>query len=217
MVGVIPVKPLHMALGRLSGVLGGAERLLLQREMLTAVLEACAHARLLDEVLVVTDDGAAAELACGLGARVVPDHTPPRGMNPAVVVGCAAAAAAGADGALVLTADLPLVRPDDLDALLAAAPPGPSVVLAPSRDGTGTNAMLLCGPRVLEPELGLGSLARHEAQAIRRGIAMAHHHAPGIALDVDTPDDLATLWRDAPEWARPAPAGSAPMAAGGAR
>lgn len=216
MIGVIPVKPLPLALGRLSGVLDAAERLTLQRDMLSTVLAACMRARTLDEVLVITGDAAAAHLARGAGARVVPDHAPARGMNPAVVIGCAAAARAGATGALVLTADLPLIEPEDLDDLVARAPGAPSVVLAPSRDGTGTNAMLLCGPEVLEPELGLGSLARHEAQAHRRGLAVVHHHSPAIGLDIDTPGDLAVLCALAPEWSRATPA-STPIAAGGVR
>lgn len=200
-------------------MLEAGERLALQREMLGAVLSACLRARSLDEVLVVTGDPTVAALAAAAGARVVPDHAPPQGMNPAVSIGCAAAAAAGATGALVLTADLPLLTPDDVDRLVAGAPAAPAAVLAPSRDGTGTNAMLLCGPECLAPELGPGSLARHEAQARRRGVAVAHHHSAAIGLDIDMPDDLATLVANAPEWARVAPTPTAPaaaVAAGGA-
>jgi 2-phospho-L-lactate/phosphoenolpyruvate guanylyltransferase len=191
---VLPVKPLRGALRRLTPALDAPVRRELQVAMLTDVLAAAAGARGLAGLMVVTSDPEARAMAETIaGARVTPDHEPPRGMNAAVVRGLEAVAAAGAGGALVLTADLPLARPEDLDAVLAAAPPGPSVTIAPSRDGTGTNAMLLRPPGALTPRLGVDSLARHLAQAARRGVAVARVDLPNLALDIDTPRDLAEL------------------------
>jgi 2-phospho-L-lactate guanylyltransferase len=188
------VKPLRGALRRLTPALDAAVRRELQVAMLTDVLTAIAGARRLAGAMVVTSDPEARGMAEAIAAaRVVPDHRPPRGMNAAVVRGLEAVAAAGAAGALVLTADLPLARPDDLDAVVAAAPPGPSATLAPSWDGTGTNAMLLHPPGVLTPRLGVDSLARHLGQAGRRGVAVARVDLPNLALDIDTPRDLAEL------------------------
>ncbi|CAN0304234.1 unnamed protein product, partial [Phaeothamnion confervicola] len=159
--------------------------------MLSDVLGACAGSTTLAGVLVVTSDPDAAALARRLaGARIVPDHDPPRGMNAAVTRGLIAVAAAGAEGALVLTADLPLAHPDDIDALLEACPPPPACVLAPSLAGTGTNAMLIAPPTALSPRLGPDSLARHSAQALRRGLGIRHLAIPRLALDIDTPRDL---------------------------
>ena len=93
----------------------------------------------------------------------------------------------------MLTADLPLARPEDVAAILAAARPAPSAVLVPSHDGTGTNAMLLRPPRAIAPRLGPGSLARHLALAARRGVAVQRLERPRLALDIDTPRDLAAL------------------------
>ena len=191
---VLPVKPLRGALRRLTPALDGPVRRELQVAMLTDVLAAAAGARELAGVMVVTSDPAARGMAEAIaGARVVPDHDPPRGMNAAVVRGLEAVAAAGAEGALVLTADLPLARPEDLDAVVLAAPPGPSATIAPSWDGTGTNAMLLRPPAALTPRLGVDSLARHLAQAARRGVPVTRVDLPALALDIDTPRDLAEL------------------------
>jgi 2-phospho-L-lactate guanylyltransferase len=215
---VIPVKPLGAALGRLSPVLPAAARRELQWEMLGAVLAACVEARTLDGVLVVTADPVVAGLAGAFGARVVADHTPPRGMNAAVLTGCDTAHADGADAALVLTGDLPLIRPADIDTIVAHAPRERGVVLVPSRDGTGTNAMLLSGPRVLAPQLGPGSLALHIAQAHEREVPVMRCELPTVALDIDTPEDLVVLGRVAPEWVQQAAADEvACVAAGGAR
>lgn len=197
---VIPVKPLRGALRRLTPALDAPVRRALQVAMLTDVLGACAGADDLAGVLVVTSDPDAATLAERIaGARVVPDHEPPRGMNAAVVRGLAAVAELGAEGALVLTADLPLARPDDVAAILGHPLAGPSALLVPSADGTGTNAMLLRPPAGLRPRLGPDSFARHSAEAVRRGLALDRLERPRLALDIDTPADLVMLMAvDAP-------------------
>jgi len=190
---LVPVKPLALALGRLAGVLEAPVRRALQAAMLEDVLAACRGASALGLVLVVTADPAAAALARAGGARVVHDHAPPRGMNAAVVRGLAAAEAAGCAGALVLTADLPLATADDLDAVVGAAPAGAGVTIAPSRDGTGTNAMLLRPLWGLRPRLGPGSLARHRAAAADAGLPLVLCERPRLGLDLDTPADLAAF------------------------
>ena len=192
---VLPVKPLRGALRRLASALEAPVRRELQVAMLSDVLGALAGARGLAGVLVVTSDPHAAALAERLaGARVVPDHDPPRGMNAAVARGLAAVAGAGAAGARAGAADLPLARPADIDAILAQPPgPAPSAVLVPSADGTGTNAMLLRPPAALRPRLGPDSFARHGAQARERGVAVQRLALGRLALDIDTPPDLAAL------------------------
>jgi 2-phospho-L-lactate guanylyltransferase len=191
---VVPVKPLRGALRRLTSALEAPVRRELQVVMLTDVLNACAGAPGLAGVMVVTSDPDAEDLATRLArARVVPDHDPPRGMNAAVSRGLAAVAAEGAEAALVLTADLPLAQPADIAAILERRTEGRSVVLVPSADGTGTNAMLLSPPEALRPQLGPDSLARHTAQATRRGLPLTRLSVPRLALDIDTPADLGVL------------------------
>lgn len=193
---VIPVKPLRGALRRLTSALEAPVRRELQVAMLTDVLGACAAAPALAGVLVVTSDPDATRLARTIaGARVVPDHTPPRGMNAAVARGLVAVAGDGADAALVLTADLPLARAADIAAIVEAGRPAPSALLVPSADGTGTNAMLLRPPTALAPRLGPDSYSRHAAQAARRGMIAERLELPRLALDIDTPADVMALVR----------------------
>lgn len=198
---VVPVKPLGRALGRLAAVLSPAERRDLQAAMLADLLAACRDCAALAGVLVVSADPAAGELAAGFGARVLPDHAPPQGMNAAVAIGCADAARRGLR-ALVLTADLPLTRPGDLAAIVAAGEAGPGVVLVPSRDGTGTNALLLDPPEAMPTRLGPDSRARHRRLARERGLALRELALPRVALDVDTPADLAAVATGGHGWCR---------------
>ena len=193
---VIPVKPLDRALRRLSGVLDGPSRRALQAAMLTDLLVTCAATRQIARTIVVTNDASAAALARRLGADVIADHDPPLGINAAVARGLQ-----GLVGpAIVLMADLALARPHDLDMVISEALPSPGATLVPSRDGTGTNVMLLDPPGILEPHLGPGSLRLHLQQAQRLDVAVRVLELAALSLDVDTPEDLALLCRsDVPD------------------
>jgi 2-phospho-L-lactate guanylyltransferase len=185
---VIPVKPLDGALRRLAGVLDADERRLLQAAMLSDVLNAATvFAR---TTVVVTGDPFVAALAREGGAVIAPDVDPPAGINAAVARGILAV---DGQAVLILMGDLPCATPDDLRHITASAPPGRGVTIAVSGDGTGTNAMLLAPPGLISPSFGNGSLARHLAAAERAHADCTVVTAPGLMLDVDTPDDLAAL------------------------
>ena len=192
---VVPVKRLGYALGRLARTLDRPERRVLQSAMLGDVLAALAGSTRLGEIVVVTSDARARAVAESVGARTVPDHDPPQGINAAVTLGIQAL---DARSALVVVSDLPLITAADIDHLVGAAPDGDAVVLARSEDGTGTNAMLITPPDALVPRLGPDSLVHHLAQASAVGVTAEVVYHPGIALDVDTPDDLAELVRREP-------------------
>lgn len=195
---VIPVKRLSGALRRLGVVLSPSERALLQEAMLRDMLTACRSASGIAGVLVVSSDETAQRRADEAGARHLPDHDPPRGINAAVAIGQADARSRG-HRALVLTADLPLVRTADVDALAAHDTGGRGMVLVPSHTGDGTNALLIDPADAVATLLGEDSRARHLAVARREGIPLIEHAMPTIGLDVDTPADLrAMLDRGAP-------------------
>lgn len=91
---------------------------------------------------------------------------------------------------LIIHADLPLVTADDVETLLTAARGGGAI--APDRHGTGVNALALDTGVTVRFRFGPDSFARHQRQAGARLTVVAR---PGLALDVDTPDDLAEALR----------------------
>lgn len=187
---VIPVKPLDAALQRLDVVLHASERRALQAAMLTDVLSAAAAFS--DRVVVVTADALVAALAREHGAVVAPDNDPPVGINAAVARGIAAI---HTRTALIVMGDLPCATSEDLRQVSMAHPGGQGIVCAVSRDGTGTNAMLLSPANVIATTFGGGSLERHVTAAEEAGVESMLVTAPGLMLDVDTPEDLAALLR----------------------
>lgn len=177
---------------RLSDVLDPTERSALAVAMLTDVLRAASAAGLTGTIAVLDPPVAPVD-----GVRVVPD--PGGGLDAAVTSGVRSAIAAGARTAVVLAGDLPLLEADDIRALVAAAEGPRAVVIATDRHLTGTNALVLCPPDVIAPAFGAGSAARHLASAVASAGGSARMVTPPrVALDIDTPDDLAELIRREP-------------------
>jgi 2-phospho-L-lactate guanylyltransferase len=185
----MPVKDLHDAKQRLAGVLDPAERQALYRAMLEDVLSALAAAEGLAGILMVTRDPEAQSLAARYGARVLVEESN-RGHTAASSLGAWTLAQEGAAGMLQLPADIPLVTPDDLAALLQAHGPAPAVTLAPSRDRQGSNAVACSPPDLLPLRFGDDSFDPHLQRARALGLEPRLVERPGLALDVDTPDDL---------------------------
>ena len=100
------------------------------------------------------------------------------------------AIAGGATAVLVLAADLPLIDADALSALVDTLGADTGVVLAPDRHGTGTNALLMRPPQAVPFAFGPNSLERHMRLARERRIDARLCNAEGLALDVDTIEDV---------------------------
>jgi 2-phospho-L-lactate guanylyltransferase len=65
------------------------------------------------------------------------------------------------------------------------------VGVAPDRLGTGTNGLALSPPGVIGFRFGAGSFAAHRAEAAAAGLEPVIVTRPGLAFDLDTPEDLA--------------------------
>lgn len=189
-VAVVPLRDLT-GKSRLAGVLDDAGRGRLVAALARHVLATLLAAPGIEEVLLVMADPAAADcLGTDPRLRVVAQ---PAGadLNGAVTRGRDLALDAGTDRVLVVHADLPALTPRDVTALLAV--PGP-VALAGDRVGGGTNAVVLAPPgRDFGFRFGPGSLAAHRAEAARLGLTARALTSPGLATDLDTPQDWAAL------------------------
>ena len=186
---VMPVKDLANAKQRLAGALAPGERHALFRAMLEDVLCALAASRGLAGILMVTRDLEARELAARYGARVLAEAAN-RGHTAASSLGAETLAREGAAGMLQLPADIPLITPGDIAAVLQVHGAAPAVTLGPSRDRRGSNAVACSPPDLLPLRFGDDSFFPHLRRAHALGIEPQIVQRPGLALDIDTPDDL---------------------------
>jgi 2-phospho-L-lactate/phosphoenolpyruvate guanylyltransferase len=202
---IVPVKSLGEAKQRLAGVLPVQARRRLMLAMLSDVLATLRQVGGLGPVVVVTPDAEVAELAASCGARVLREARA-QGHSAAAMAGFVHAAFHGAERALTLPADAPCVTPAEVARLIDAAgtEERARVVLAPSHDRDGTNAILAAPPDVFPPSFGPGSFARHLAAAEARRLDCCVVELAGLGRDVDGPSDLQALLalkRDDPDYA----------------
>ena len=189
---VVPVKNFDHAKQRLADVLTPSERQALFRAMAEDVLCALAASRRLAGILLVTRDPEARRLAERYGARVLVEEAN-RGHTAASSLGASTLAHEGVAGMVQLPADIPLVTPADIEALLEAHGMAPAVTIAPSHDERGSNAVTCSPADVLPLCFGDDSLVPHVRRARGLGIEPQIVRRPGLALDIDTPADLEAL------------------------
>ncbi|MGA7397784.1 MAG: 2-phospho-L-lactate guanylyltransferase [Solirubrobacterales bacterium] len=190
-IAIVTAKRFTSAKQRLAGSIDEDLRLRLVEAMLGDVLEAISKTRAVSQTIVVTGEGTAADLALKFGAEVIHDPED-AGHSGAALLGISRATELGADCVVLLPGDCPLLDPKELDRLLTGLP-DPFVTVVPDRHGTGTNALVLCPPRVMKPAFGEGSHERHLKMARDAGVPHTTEELPTLALDLDTPADFVAL------------------------
>jgi 2-phospho-L-lactate/phosphoenolpyruvate guanylyltransferase len=193
---LVPVKFLSAAKSRLANHLSTQERESLVVDMLHHVVRVLQDCKLLDRVAVVSPDTRVLALAQQWGAQPLLEAR--QGHNAALYAAAlqeqraSQAQGRSLDGLLTISADLPLLCSNDIWALIEQSARY-HVVLAPSRDGTGTNALLVRPPLAVPYLFGVGSLQRYLDAAQQRHLSSTLYRSMGTALDIDTADDLHEL------------------------
>jgi 2-phospho-L-lactate guanylyltransferase len=189
---IIPVGTLEGAKTRLGEMLDAEERRDLVEGLLARTVVAVLDVPSLGDVLVVSPDREVLRRASALGARTIRQGSD--GLNAGLREARADVVAGGATAILVIPIDLPLVTTEAIEAAVAplASPAdhgAPTVVLVPDRHGTGTNALGLRPPEVIDFAFGRGSRQAHIAAATTAGATLVELDGP-LAIDLDTADDL---------------------------
>jgi 2-phospho-L-lactate/phosphoenolpyruvate guanylyltransferase len=192
--GVVPVKERGSAKERLAAILRPEIRQALALAMLEDVLAAVTATPGIAGLFVVTVDREAGRLATRYGARLIEEGAR-SGHTGAVAAAVRLLVAEGRAGVLTLPGDIPLVTPAELAQLLAAHPPAPSFTIAPSHDERGSNAIACSPPDAVPLRFGENSFYPHLQAAEACGIRPNVLHLPGIALDIDNPEDVVSFLR----------------------
>jgi 2-phospho-L-lactate guanylyltransferase len=196
---VVPIKAFTSAKTRLSDRLDPEQRACLAQASAERVLGAVAGCDLVDLRLAVVDTDQAAKMARHWNFEVLqrPDLF---GQSAAVGAGFAAAIKRGATSVLTVSADVPLVRPKDIQEMLR--PKAPVLVMVSDREGRGTNAMRLDPAIDFRLHFGPDSLAMHKREAAALELPVKVIDNPRVRLDIDTPDDIDALEVSGPDGRR---------------
>jgi len=186
---VVPFKNLNGAKERLSDRLEKDERQTLVLAMLEDVLGTLSRVKGLSGLMVVTREPRIADRAIAFGAEIL-EEPANDGHTAAVARAVRALETRRVPAMLCVAGDIPGATENEIAAMLGALGPPPSVVLVPSRDERGTNAVLVSPPGGLPLRFGEPSFMSHLTRAKELGLRTEVLHLPGLGLDIDNPEDL---------------------------
>ena len=187
---ILPVKEMVGAKQRLAPLLSPEERIALMQVMLRDVLAALSVTQGLAGIAVVTLDPWAEALARQYGAQIITEGAR-EGHTGAVTAAAAVLQAGGIAAILTMPGDIPAVKTPEVEALIAAGSAAPAFIIAPAHDEQGSNAILMSPPDAVKLRFGEDSYFPHLAAARAAGIAPQIPRLPGIAMDIDHPEDIA--------------------------
>lgn len=185
---LIPVKDPRRAKTRLGRLLSSDERRALAWAMFEDVARAASAAHT-HRVALVTSYEPAIERARILGWEVLIEEAQ-SSESASVDWASLRLAEMGFDAVMRLPADVPLVCAEDIDLLLRVDLPSRAALMVPSREGTGTNAIIRTPPDLFRSRFGPDSLALHKEEAARVGVECVIVENARIALDIDEPADI---------------------------
>lgn len=226
---LVPVKALSLAKSRLASYLPAQQREALVLDMLNHVIHVLCESEVFEQVYVVSADSRILELAQHWGAEALretqPGHNPAL-QAAALTILERAAWRRGAysawtafrqpellsseanthlvhqfpdEGLLTISADLPLLTPEDIQALIQKAE-NYQIVLAGSTDGSGTNALLTRPPLAIPYLFGPNSLPAYIHAIQTQHISYTLYENTHLGLDIDTQEDIQTLERSGYTW-----------------
>ena len=180
---LVPVKPPAVGKSRLVGLPPELRRELAVAFALDTV-STCLVTPGVGAVLAVTDDAAFSQRLVALGCQAVPDGVT-GDLNSCLRLAAAEAARRWPQlSPVAVCADLPALRPDDLESALDALPSrSPSFVA----DAAGTGTTLYAAPHnAFDPRFGADSRTAH----LRAGAVAVEGELVSLRQDVDDLDDL---------------------------
>lgn len=184
---IVPHRGLERAKTRLAAVLDTDQRAVLAEKLLRHVLEVALEAG--PEVVVISPDADLEPLVRDAGARLSVQRG--MGLNAGLAQARDEAVGDGVTVVAVLHGDLPALTGPDVAALLDAVHGSArAVAIAPDAADTGTNGLAMTPAEVIGFHFGQGSFVAHRRAAKQAGAWLTVVRRPGLAFDIDTPEDL---------------------------
>lgn len=186
---IVPVKPLNRAKSRLATVLSAERRFEFAQVMLKHVLGVATSVPQVTGTLVISRDTKALALARDFGARTVQEGGDSN-LNAALSRATEVVRVWGAEAILILPADLPFLRSEDIRDMIHLGMEPPTVVIAGDVLRDGTNALMVRPPGLIEYSYGPNSYTLHMEAAEKADASVRYYSSPSLMLDVDVPHDL---------------------------
>jgi 2-phospho-L-lactate guanylyltransferase len=154
--------------------------------MFSKVISAALASRA-NRVMALTTDAQVGAFAIRLGARWISE--PIRGLNASLSYAFDLCWKTG-QSPLFLPADLPRLQTKDVNGIMTEWGRNRGMVISPSADERGTNALLVPPAYHLELCFGTDSFKKHTVQATRKGLPWSVYRSDALGFDIDTAEDL---------------------------
>jgi len=186
---IIPVKSFSKAKTRLN--IPQIKRESLCKEMLKEVLRTISKCKSIDNIVIVSKDDAAIKLSEPFGAIQIFDDD--LGVNQAVHLADQHISDLECNCSVIFPQDIPMMESSDIDNLLGFVKSKNSVILVPSRQFNGTNALVRYYASSMKTQYDKGSYSYqlNAAKSVTQNISLALIRR--VMLDIDDELDLAFM------------------------
>ena len=183
---IIPVKTFSQAKTRLT--LSKIQKELLCKIMLEEVLRTISKSKSIDNISIVSKDEDAMKLSKQFGALQIYDND--QGVNTAISLADEYLSDKRYDCSVIFPQDIPIMEPSDIDNLLSFLKSSISVIVVPSLQFNGTNALVRCPTDIMETQYDRGSYSYQlrAARIVTQNVSVAFIRR--IMLDIDDNSDL---------------------------
>ncbi len=183
---IIPVKTFSVAKTRLK--LSKTHKEEICKAMLVEVLDTVSKSKLIDKIILVSKDETVLKLSRQFNTVEIFDDE--SGVNHAVHLADKYILDNKYDRSVIFPQDIPIMRSSDIDNLLGFHESKNSVIIVPSRQLNGTNALVRCSTNIMKTQYDRGSYAFQldAAKAVSQNVSVALIRR--IMLDIDDQRDL---------------------------
>jgi 2-phospho-L-lactate guanylyltransferase len=193
---IVPVKRFENAKTRLSSILDMDDRIRLSSLMLEDTMKTLSSVPSLIQVVIVSADKRAEELATKHGINFLHEEEE-KGVNSAIALADSYCIREAADATVVIPQDLPLLDAIEVSrACDMAENENKCIVICPSLRYDGTNMLLRKPPSVIATFYDRDSYNMHLKAAIKLGIPVKRLFSASVMFDIDTPEDALQLAKE---------------------
>ena len=159
--------------------------------MLQEVLDTTSKCKLIDKIILVSKDETVLKLGRSFGAVEIFDDE--SGVNNAIHLADQYLSDKEFDCSIIFPQDIPIMKSVDIDNLLGFVKSESSVIIVPSRQFNGTNALVRCPANIMDTRYDMGSYTFQIDAALTKTKNISIALIRRIMLDIDDEHDLAFM------------------------
>jgi len=194
---IIPVKNLKNSKSRLSNRLERFNRIVLSTQMLLHTLDIANSSENINETVVISSDDNVKDIVQQKNVTFIKESGN-FSVNNAVSIGIDYFEKKNHNSVLILPIDLICLTIFDIKNIIEIGKKY-DIVLVPSKDGNGTNALYLKLPNLFHTRFDNSSLNNHILESFKHNLKMKIYVSYSTIMDVDSYDDLSFVVRHSNE------------------